>query len=98
MEGLRFAFYGRTSTVEFQDRETSLRWQREVAEETIGGRGVVVAEYFDEACSRRLRGESGRPLQCCWQRYRARIASSTRSWWGSTSVRSMAISSVPCWR
>jgi len=42
------------STVEFQDRETSLGWQREVAEETIRGRGVIVAEYFDEGCSRRL--------------------------------------------
>ncbi|MEV7046168.1 recombinase family protein [Amycolatopsis sp. NPDC051061] len=42
------------STVEFQDRETSLGWQREVAEETIRGHGVIVAEYFDEGCSRRL--------------------------------------------
>jgi DNA invertase Pin-like site-specific DNA recombinase len=52
--GLRFAFYGRMSTVEFQDRTTSLGWQREVAEETIRGHGVIVAEYFDEECSRRL--------------------------------------------
>lgn len=52
--GLRFAFYGRMSTAEFQERDTSLRWQREVAEETICGRGVIVAEYFDEGCSRRL--------------------------------------------
>jgi hypothetical protein len=51
---LRFAFYGRMSTVEFQDRTTSLGWQREVAEETIRGRGVIVAEYFDEGISRRL--------------------------------------------
>ncbi|MGW0891543.1 recombinase family protein [Saccharopolyspora sp. NPDC002578] len=41
------------STKEFQDQETSLAWQREVAEETIAGRGVIVAEYFDEGCSRR---------------------------------------------
>src|SRR6185369_16801419 len=52
--GLRFAFYCRMSTVEFQDRATSLGWQREIAEETIRGRGVIVAEYFDEGCSRRL--------------------------------------------
>ncbi|MFD8498051.1 recombinase family protein [Amycolatopsis sp. NPDC059657] len=52
--GVRFAFYGRMSTVEFQDRETSLWWQREVAEEMIKERGVIVAEYFDEGCSRRL--------------------------------------------
>ncbi|MDT8912913.1 recombinase family protein [Amycolatopsis sp. PS_44_ISF1] len=42
------------STVEFQDRETSSGWQREVAEETVRGRGVIVAEYFDEGCSLRL--------------------------------------------
>jgi hypothetical protein len=41
------------STEEHQDRETSSRRQREVAEETIAGRGVIVAEYFD-VCSRRL--------------------------------------------
>jgi hypothetical protein len=35
---VRFAFYGRMSTEEYQDRETSSRWQREVAEETIAGR------------------------------------------------------------
>ncbi|MEU0791748.1 hypothetical protein ABZ342_16900 [Amycolatopsis sp. NPDC005961] len=29
---LRFAFYGRMSTVEFQNRTTSSGWQREVAE------------------------------------------------------------------
>lgn len=52
--GVRFAFYGRMSTREYQDRTTSLRWQREVAEETIAGRGVIVAEYFDAGCSRRL--------------------------------------------
>ncbi|MEW2505950.1 recombinase family protein [Amycolatopsis sp. NPDC047767] len=42
------------STVEFQERETSLGWQREAAEETIRGHGVIVAEYFDEGYSRRL--------------------------------------------
>ncbi|WIX76906.1 hypothetical protein QRX50_36600 [Amycolatopsis carbonis] len=42
------------STVEFQDWETSLGWQREATEETIRGHGVIVAEFFDEGCSRRL--------------------------------------------
>ncbi|MEV0082888.1 recombinase family protein [Saccharopolyspora sp. NPDC050642] len=41
------------STKEFQDLETSFSWQFEVAEETIAGRGVIVAEYFDVGCSRR---------------------------------------------
>ncbi len=52
--GLRFAFYGRMSTEEYQDRVTSLRWQREMAEETIAGRGLIVVEYFDEGWSRRV--------------------------------------------
>jgi site-specific DNA recombinase len=30
-EGIRFAFYGRTSTREFQDPVTSRAWQREMA-------------------------------------------------------------------
>lgn len=51
---LRFAFYGRMSTIEFQDRTTSIGWQRKLAEETIRGHGVIVAEYFDEGCSRQL--------------------------------------------
>jgi len=54
VSGVRFALYGRMSTLGYQDRATSLRWQREVAEETIAGRGVIVTEYFDEGCSRRL--------------------------------------------
>jgi site-specific DNA recombinase len=53
-DALRFAFYGRTSTVEYQDRSTSRAWQREVAESVIDGRGVIVAEYFDVGCSRRV--------------------------------------------
>jgi site-specific DNA recombinase len=52
--GIRFAFYGRMSTKEFQDRLSSARWQRNFAEELINGRGVIVAEFFDAGCSRRL--------------------------------------------
>ncbi|MFG1710890.1 recombinase family protein [Nonomuraea sp. M3C6] len=51
---LRFAFYGRTSTTDFQDRWSSCGWQREVAETVVAGRGVIVAEFFDVGCSRRL--------------------------------------------
>ncbi|MBB5868089.1 DNA invertase Pin-like site-specific DNA recombinase [Allocatelliglobosispora scoriae] len=42
------------STREFQDRLSSARWQRDFAEELVDGRGVVVAEFFDVGCSRRL--------------------------------------------
>ncbi|GAA5108190.1 hypothetical protein GCM10025762_13610 [Haloechinothrix salitolerans] len=52
--GLRFALYGRMSTRTYQERESSSRWQREVAEGVIAGRGVIVAEFFDIGISRRL--------------------------------------------
>ena len=52
--GLRFAFYGRTSTAEFQDPVTSRAWQREMAESVIFGHGVITSEFFDVGCSRRV--------------------------------------------
>ncbi|HEU5469405.1 MAG TPA: recombinase family protein [Actinophytocola sp.] len=52
-EGLRFAFYGRMSTCEFQDVGTSWAWQREVAEELVEGFGAIVVDFFDEGRSRR---------------------------------------------
>lgn len=52
--GLRFAFYGRTSTIGHQDMASSRGWQREAAESVVDGRGEVVAEFFDAGCSRRL--------------------------------------------
>jgi site-specific DNA recombinase len=52
--GLRFAFYGRVSTADFQEPESSRRWQRDVAEELIAGHGRIVAESFDVGRSRRL--------------------------------------------
>lgn len=51
--GLRFAFYGRMSTSEFQDSPTSRAWQRAAAEELVEGAGQIVAEFFDEGSSRR---------------------------------------------
>jgi site-specific DNA recombinase len=52
--GLRFAFYGRISTVDFQDRASSWRWQRHCADELIAGHGRIVVGYFDEGVSRRV--------------------------------------------
>lgn len=52
--GLRFAFYGRTSTVEFQDPVTSRAWQREMADSVISDRGRVTCEFFDVGCPRRI--------------------------------------------
>lgn len=50
--GLRFAFYGRVSTEDWQDPVTSRARQREQAEALVRGHGQVVAEFFDEGQSR----------------------------------------------
>jgi site-specific DNA recombinase len=52
--GLRFAFYGRISTADHQDRTSSRWWQRTEAEDLIEGHGRIVAEYFDVGVSRRV--------------------------------------------
>lgn len=52
-KGIRFAFYGRTSTRRHQHRTTSAAWQRDAAEHTITGHGRITVEYFDTGCSRR---------------------------------------------
>jgi hypothetical protein len=52
--GLRFAFYGRVSTAGFQERDSSRRWQRDVAADLIAGHGRIVVEFFDVDRSRRL--------------------------------------------
>ncbi|RKT55550.1 recombinase family protein [Saccharothrix australiensis] len=58
--GLRFAFYGRMSTSEYQDRYSSRLWQREVCGRLVAGHGAIVSEFFDEGASRRRRW-SNRP-------------------------------------
>jgi DNA invertase Pin-like site-specific DNA recombinase len=50
---LRFAFYGRLSTKEHQDSDTSRRWQLECAQDVIARAGQIVAEFFDVGFSRR---------------------------------------------
>jgi site-specific DNA recombinase len=50
--GLRFAFYGRVSTEDWQDPVTSRSRQREQADALVRGHGQVVAEFFDEGESR----------------------------------------------
>ncbi|MFE9207425.1 hypothetical protein [Micromonospora sp. NPDC007230] len=42
------------STVDFQDRASSCRWQRNYAVDLIAGHGRIVAEFFDEGVSRRV--------------------------------------------
>src|ERR1700730_15386000 len=49
---LRFVFYGRVSTEDWQDPVTSRARQREQAEALVRGHGVIVAELFDVGESR----------------------------------------------
>ena len=55
--GVRFAFYGRTSTAEFQDPVTSRAWQREMAATLVAGHGTITTEFFDIGVSRQVRWE-----------------------------------------
>jgi DNA invertase Pin-like site-specific DNA recombinase len=50
--GLRFVFYGRVSTEDWQDPVTSRARQWEQAEALVRGAGVIVAEFFDIGQSR----------------------------------------------
>jgi site-specific DNA recombinase len=52
--GLRFAFYGRVSTEDHQDPETSKAWQLQRARATIAGAERIVAEFFDVGYTRAL--------------------------------------------
>jgi hypothetical protein len=49
---LRFAFYGRVSTEDWQDPVTSRARQLQQAMMLIAGVGVIVAEFFDTGESR----------------------------------------------
>src|SRR5579864_3964017 len=51
---LRFAFYGRVSTEDWQDPVTSRARQLQQAMMLVAGRGVIVAEFFDTGQSRTL--------------------------------------------
>ena len=51
---LRFAFYGRVSTEDWQDPVTSRARQLQQAAMLVAGHGVIVAEFFDVGESRTL--------------------------------------------
>jgi hypothetical protein len=55
--GVRFAFYGRTSTADHQDPVSSRAWQVEIAKSVIAERGEVVVEFFDAGWSREVAWE-----------------------------------------
>ena len=50
--GLRFAFYGRVSTEDWQDPVTSRPRELQQALMLAAGAGVIVAEFFDTGESR----------------------------------------------
>ena len=52
--GLRFAFYGRVSTEDYQDPVTSRARQLGQAGALVAGHGQIVAEFFDVGQSRTL--------------------------------------------
>jgi site-specific DNA recombinase len=52
--GLRFVFYGRVSTEDWQDPVTSRARQRDQAGALVAGHGRIVAEFFDIGQSRVL--------------------------------------------
>jgi site-specific DNA recombinase len=52
--GVRFAFYGRVSTEDWQDPVTSRARQREQAAVLVAWHGQIVAEFFDAGESRTL--------------------------------------------
>ncbi len=61
--GLRFAFYGRASTEDWQDPMTSRARQRDQAQALVARHGQIAAEFFDIGQSRPWPGRAvRRPL------------------------------------
>ena len=75
-DGLRFVFYGRVSTEDWQDPVTSRARQREQAGALVRGHGQIVAEFFDAGQSRTVawgrRPEAARLV--------AQLADPSRGW------------------
>jgi len=74
--GLRFAFYGRVSTEDWQDPVTSRARQRDQAAALVAGHGRIVAEFFDAGYSRTL-AWARRPQAAA---ARAALADPDRGW------------------
>ena len=60
--GLRFAFYGRVSTEDYQDPVTSRARQLGQAGALVAGHGQIVAHFFDVGQSRET------PAEACHER------------------------------
>ena len=90
--GLRFAFYGRVSTEDWQDPESSRARQREQAGALVRGHGRIVAEFFDVGHSRTVAWGRRPQAAALIAALADPAAAGTRSWSGSTSGRSTAAS------
>ena len=64
---LRFAFYGRVSTEDWQDPVTSRARQLQQAMMLIAGVGVIAAEFFDTGGPGHCRGHGGRRPAPWWR-------------------------------
>ena len=73
---LRFVFYGRVSTEDWQDPVTSRARQREQAGALVRGHGQIVAEFFDVGQTRKL-AWACRPQSAALV---AQLADSDRGW------------------
>ncbi|GAA2899696.1 hypothetical protein GCM10020220_106490 [Nonomuraea rubra] len=66
MNTIPFAFYGRVSTEDNQDPQSSRAWQITRSRALIEPRGgVIVAEFFDVDKSRRSLGSAARTRRRC---------------------------------
>jgi site-specific DNA recombinase len=77
--GLRFAFYGRVSTEDWQDPVTSRARQQDQAAALAAGHGRIVAEFFDTGYSRTLAWARRRKLRPWSLRWPIRTGGGTRS-------------------
>ena len=77
--GLRFAFYGRVSTEDWQDPVTSRARQREQAGALVRGHGMIVAEFFDAGQSRTVAWGAARKLPLSSPSWPTRAAGGMRS-------------------
>ena len=89
---LRFAFYGRVSTEDWQEPATSRSRQREQAGALVRGHGQIVAEFFDVGHTRSWHGPAARSPLPWLLSLPTRTGDGTRSWSGSTGGRSTAAS------
>ncbi|MFC7646782.1 hypothetical protein ACFQX6_44175 [Streptosporangium lutulentum] len=79
MNTIRFAFYGRVSTEDKQDPQSSRGWQITRSRALIESRGgVIVTEFFDVDKSRSIPWQRRRTRRRCSPNYATPTAASTR--------------------